>query len=134
MQRFIVLISLFISSVAFTGNGDEETFIKYTKGNHGEENWQELMFHKKGNLIKVAYNDEKQKNETSMLIASFWNDTEENATKMRVRFSASSKDMYLLKLYRSSTGGYATLEKIEGNTSYPYFRRFEEQRRFVRGE
>jgi hypothetical protein len=128
MQRFIVLISFFISSVAFTSNGDEEIFSKYTKGKQGEENWQELKFYKKGNFIKVAYNDEKQKSETFMLINDFWNDTEENATKMRVRFSAFSKDMYLLKLYTSSTGGYATLEKIEGNMSYPYFRRFEEQR------
>jgi hypothetical protein len=133
MLRFSVLISLFILSVAFVNKGDKEIVIKYTKGKQGDENWQELTFHKKGNLIKVAYNDEKQKNETPMLIASFWDDTEENATKMRVRFSASSKDMYLLKLYRSSTG-YATLEKIEGNMSYPYFRRFEEQRTYVRGE
>ena len=128
MQKLILLISLFISSFAFGNNGDDDTFSKYTKGKQGEENWQELTFYKKGNLIKVAYNDQKQKNETSMLITSFWNDTEENATKMRVRFSAFSKDMYLLKLYKSANGGYATLEKIEGNMLYPYFKRFDEQR------
>src|SRR5687768_6972572 len=132
MQKLIVLIFLFSSSVAFGFNGEVDTVHKYSKGKHGEANWQELTFHKKGNLIKVAYNDEKQKIETSMIITAFWDDPEENATKMRVRFSASSKDMYLLKLYKPANGGYATLEKIEGNMLYPYFTRLDEQRIFVR--
>jgi hypothetical protein len=128
MQKLIVLISLFISSVSFASNGVKDTVSKYSKGKQGEENWQELTFHKKGNFIRIAYNDEQQKSETYMIVNDFWYDPEENATKMRVRFSAASKDRYLLKLYKNSTGGYATLEKIEGNMLFPYFRRFEEQR------
>ena len=127
MKKIIVFISLFMFSVAFANNADEATFSRYTKGKQGEKNWQELKYYKKGNLVKVAYNDERQKNETAMIITAFWNDTEEKAIKMRVRFSASSKDLYLLKLYQTSASGYATLEKIEGNFLYPYFRRFDEQ-------
>jgi ribosomal protein L2 len=132
MQKLIVLIFLLISSVVFGGNGVEDTITKYSKSKQGEENWRELTFHKKGNLHKLTYNDEKQKNETFMIINDFWYDPEENATKMRVRFSAFSKDRYLLKLYKTGNGGYATLEKIEGNMLYPYFRRLDEYRMFVK--
>ena len=127
MKKIIALSSLFICSVAFA-NSNELTFSRYSKGQKGKENWQEFKYYKIGNLIKVAYNDAKQKNESSLIITAFWKDREEKAIKMRVRFSAASKDLYLLKLYKTSGGGYATLEKIEGNVLYPYFRRFEEQK------
>ena len=133
MQRLIVLIFLFISSVAFASNGGgEDTLTKYTNGKQGEEDWQELTFHKKGNFMKLTYNDEKQKDETFLIINDFWYDPEENATKMRVRFSAFSNDRYLVKLYKTTNGGYATLEKIQGNMLYPSFKRFDEHRMFVK--
>ena len=128
MQKLIVLISLLFSSVAFANNGGEDTVSKYSKGKQGEDSWQELTLHKKGNFMKLTYNDQKQKDETFMIVNDCWYDPEENATKMRVRFSAFSKDRYLLKLYKTANGGYATLEKIEGNMLYPYFRRLEEQK------
>jgi hypothetical protein len=128
MQKLILLISLFISSVAFASNGNEDTVTKYTRGKQGENSWQELTFYKNGNRSKVTYRDEKQKDETPMFINTAWDDPEENAYKMRVRLSTFIKDMYLIKLYKTPNGGYATFEKIEGNMLYPYFRRFDEQR------